>query len=75
MMCALCKDKEATVHLCQVEGDKTESLDLCEDCAKTKGLNDPKSISLEALLESLEDPTGDSLSKLLDRSDGSQEKP
>lgn len=75
MMCGLCKEKEATTHVCQVEGDKMETMDLCEDCANSKGINDPKSISLEALLESLEDPTGNSLSKLQDGSDGSQEKP
>ena len=41
MQCSICKDKPATVHLTQIVGDKMQKLDLCEDCAKAKGVNDP----------------------------------
>jgi protein-arginine kinase activator protein McsA len=37
----ICKEKPATVHLTQIVGDKMQKLDLCEDCAKAKGVNDP----------------------------------
>ena len=46
MQCTICKEKPATVHLTQIVGDKMQKLDLCEDCAKAKGINDPTSFSL-----------------------------
>jgi protein-arginine kinase activator protein McsA len=42
MFCSICKEKPATVHLTQIVGDKMQKLDLCEDCAKAKGVNDPR---------------------------------
>src|SRR5207248_1006730 len=50
MLCCVCKEKEATVHLTQIAGDKMQKVDLCEECAKTKGENDPASFSLADLL-------------------------
>jgi protein arginine kinase activator len=50
MMCCICKEKEATVHLTQIAGDKMQKVDLCEECAKTKGVNDPTGFSLADLL-------------------------
>ena len=49
MLCSNCKEKPATVHLTQIVGDKMQKLDLCEDCAKTKGINDPTSFGLADL--------------------------
>ena len=46
MQCCICKEKPATVHLTQIVGDKMQKLDLCEECAKTKGINDPTGFSL-----------------------------
>ena len=40
MDCCVCKEKPATVHLTQIAGDKVQKVDLCEECAKTKGVND-----------------------------------
>jgi len=53
MLCCICKDKEATVHLVEIAGDKMQKTDLCEDCAKTKGVNDRTASSLADLLLSL----------------------
>jgi protein arginine kinase activator len=50
MLCCVCKEKEATVHLTQIAGDKMQKVDLCEDCAKQKGVNDPAGFSLADLL-------------------------
>jgi protein arginine kinase activator len=50
MLCCICKEKEATVHLTQIAGDKMQKVDLCEECAKTKGVNDPQGFSLADLL-------------------------
>jgi len=50
MVCCVCKEKEATVHLTQIAGDKVQKVDLCEECAKRKGVNDPAGFSLADLL-------------------------
>jgi len=50
MLCCVCKEKKATVHLTQIAGEKVQKVDLCEDCAKQKGVNDPAGFSLADLL-------------------------
>ena len=50
MLCCICKEKEAKVHLTQIVGDKMQKVDLCEECAKQKGVNDPTGFSLADLL-------------------------
>jgi protein arginine kinase activator len=50
MQCCVCKEKPATVHLTQIVGDKMQKLDLCEDCAKAKGINDPTSFAMADLM-------------------------
>jgi protein arginine kinase activator len=45
-----CKQNPAKVHLTQIVGDKIQKVDLCEDCAKQKGVNDPAGFSLADLL-------------------------
>jgi protein arginine kinase activator len=53
MLCCVCKEKPATVHLTQIVGDKMQKLDLCEDCAKAKGLNDPTSFAMADVMMGL----------------------
>jgi protein arginine kinase activator len=50
MLCMLCKQNPAKVHLTQIVEDKMQKVDLCEECAKQKGVNDPSSFSLADLL-------------------------
>src|SRR6185369_2217176 len=50
MQCSICKEKPATVHLTQIVGDKMQKLDLCEECAKSKGVNDPAGFALADLM-------------------------
>ncbi|HUA68850.1 MAG TPA: UvrB/UvrC motif-containing protein [Candidatus Saccharimonadales bacterium] len=50
MLCSVCKEKPATVHLTQIVGDKMQKLDLCEECAKAKGVNDPSGFALADLM-------------------------
>ncbi len=50
MLCCICKEKPATVHYTKIDGDKMQKVDLCEDCAKSKGVNDPTSFALADLL-------------------------
>ena len=46
MLCDFCKENEATIHLSQVVGEKVSKVDLCEACAKAKGITDPGNITL-----------------------------
>jgi protein arginine kinase activator len=50
MLCCICKEKEAKVHYTKIEGDKMQKVDMCEECARAKGINDPTSFSLADLL-------------------------
>ncbi len=50
MLCSICNEKPATVHLTQIVGEKMQKLDLCEDCAKAKGVNDPAGFALADLM-------------------------
>jgi len=50
MLCCVCKEKEAKVHLTQIVGDKMQKVDLCDECAKQKGVDDPTGSSLAHLL-------------------------
>lgn len=50
MLCCICKEKNATVHLTQITGEKMQKVDLCEECAKSKGVNDQTGFSLADLL-------------------------
>jgi protein arginine kinase activator len=50
MLCNVCKQNEAKVHLTQIIGDKMQKVDLCEECSKEKGVGDPASYSLAELL-------------------------
>ena len=50
MLCCICKEKEAKVHLTQIVGNKMQKVDLCDDCAKEKGVDDPTGSSLAHLL-------------------------
>ncbi len=53
MQCMVCKKNEAKVHLTQVTEGKLKKVDLCEACAKEKGVDDPMGFSLADLLMGL----------------------
>jgi len=55
MLCNICKEKEATVHLTKVEGDKMHKVDLCEGCSKEKNVNAPSGGSLSSIFKGLTD--------------------
>jgi len=56
MLCGICKQTKATVHLTQIVGETMQTMDLCEKCARTKGVNDPTGFSLADLLASMGGP-------------------
>ena len=60
MLCRICKAKQATVHLTMIAFAKMRKVDLCEECAKTKGVNDPTGFSLADLLLGLSSSPGPS---------------
>jgi protein arginine kinase activator len=49
LKCDFCS-KPATVHLTQIINNKVHKVDLCEECAQTKGVTDPTGFSLADLL-------------------------
>ncbi|NQU11770.1 UvrB/UvrC motif-containing protein [bacterium] len=54
MLCYLCKKTEATVHLAQIAEGKMQKIDLCETCAREKGVQDAgTNVSLASLLMGL----------------------
>lgn len=57
--CDLC-GKPATVHLTQIVKNQIQKVDLCEECAQSKGVTDPEGFSLADLLaKSFAGPTED----------------
>jgi len=50
MLCDICKQNVAKVHLTQIVEGKTKKVDLCESCSKAKGVDDPTGFSLADLL-------------------------
>jgi len=50
MLCDICKQNVATVHLTQMVEGKTKKVDSCETCSKAKGVDDPKGFSLADVL-------------------------
>ena len=53
MQCDICKKAEATVHLTQIVEGKMLKVDLCESCAKEKGVQEAAGFSLADLLVGL----------------------
>ena len=49
MKCQFCNET-ATVHLTQIVAGKMQKIDLCERCAKEKGVADPAGFSLADML-------------------------
>ena len=45
IQCNYC-ESSATVHLTQIVNNQVKKIDLCEECAKNKGLSSPQGISL-----------------------------
>jgi len=50
MLCSVCKEKEATVFYTNIDGDKIQKVDVCEDCAKKIGVNNPTFAMADLLL-------------------------
>ena len=53
MLCDICKKTEATVHLTQIVDGKMLKVDLCESCAREKGVQEAAGFSLAKLLAGL----------------------
>ena len=50
MLCSICQKNEAKVHYTKIVGDQMPKVDLCEACAKEKGVSDPGAFAFEDLL-------------------------
>jgi protein arginine kinase activator len=50
MQCDVCQKNEATVYLTQIVEGKMQKVNLCESCAKEKGVSDPTGFAMADLL-------------------------
>jgi protein arginine kinase activator len=50
MLCDVCQKNDATVYLTQIVEGKMQKVNLCETCAKEKGVSDPTGFALADLL-------------------------
>lgn len=50
MLCNICKQNVATVHLTDLVEGKAKKVDLCEACSKAKGVDDPTGFALADML-------------------------
>ena len=50
MRCDVCQTNEASVFLTQIVAGKMQKVNLCADCAKAKGVDDPAGFALTDLL-------------------------
>ncbi|MEM0895912.1 MAG: UvrB/UvrC motif-containing protein [Verrucomicrobiota bacterium] len=50
MICDVCKTKAATVYLTQIVNGQMQKVNLCEGCAKEKGVTDPTGFALAEML-------------------------
>ena len=55
MLCELCKQTQATVHLTEIVNDQMSELHLCESCANQKGAQVESHFGLADLLSELAD--------------------
>ena len=55
MLCELCKQAQATVHLTEIVNDQMTELHLCEACANQKGAQTESHFGLADLLSGLAD--------------------
>ena len=55
MLCELCKEAQATVHLTEIVNDQMTELHLCEACANQKGAQVESHFGLADLLSGLAD--------------------
>ena len=61
MLCDLCKQQQATVHLTEIVDEQMSEMHLCEECASQKGAQMESHFGLSDLLAGLADfgkPTG-----------------
>ena len=50
MRCDVCQKNDATVYLTQIVEGKMQKVNLCEHCAKEKGVSDPTGFAMADLL-------------------------
>jgi len=51
MLCDICKQNVATVHLSQRVEARVNEIHLCQACSKAQGVDDPTGFSLADLFE------------------------
>ena len=57
MNCDVCDSADATIYLTQIVEGKMQKVNLCDACAKDKGVTDPTGFALADLLEGMGEET------------------
>ena len=53
MQCDVCQSREAEVFLTQIDKGKVQKVNLCKQCSKERGVDDPTGFALTELLAGL----------------------
>lgn len=48
MLCQVCKKREATIHVTNVEGSKVSAIHICRECAEERGFDELKKSNFAA---------------------------
>ena len=58
MLCDICKNRQASVHLTEIINDEVTELHICEECARKKGISMQQQFGIADLLSGLVDLPG-----------------
>jgi len=62
-LCSMCHEHPATVHYTEIVNNKLKKLNLCEHCAREKGLGVTAHFSVAEILKGLTEPTSEQASE------------
>jgi hypothetical protein len=55
MLCEICNQNPATLHLTNIQDGRAKKIELCEPCARARNLDQPNSASLPELIRDLDE--------------------
>ena len=62
-LCSMCHEHPATVHYTEIVNNKLKKLNLCEHCAREKGLGVTSHFSVAEILKGLTEPAAEQSSE------------
>ena len=70
MLCELCNEREATIHLKQMEGAEERAVDVCSVCSAQKGIDLSTALNITSLLQDVASPNAATPSSTVERTCG-----